>query len=200
MVAGADAAPAGARCSTGSRRAPAGRLTAVTGRSGAGKTTLLRLLAGLDVADAGEVLFDGATARSTPSSWRRCAAPDRLSGPGAGAGRLPQRGGERRAGAHLRGSPRGRGRARDAARGLGLAERARQRVARLSAGEAQRVALARALASARGLLIVDEPTSRLDQANARGRRAARAAAADGQTVICATHDPQVIATPTTWLL
>ena len=34
----------------------------------------------------------------------------------------------------------------------GLADRARQRVHRLSAGEAQRLALARALASARGLL------------------------------------------------
>ena len=49
----------------------------------------------------------------------------------------------------------------------GLADRARQRVHRLSAGEAQRLALARALASARGLLIVDEPTSRQDENNAR---------------------------------
>ena len=47
------------------------------------------------------------------------------------------------------------------------ADRTRQRVHRLSAGEAQRLALARALAGARGLLIVDEPTSRQDEANAR---------------------------------
>ena len=33
---------------------------------------------------------------------------------------------------------------------------------RLSAGEAQRVALARALSCAGGLLVCDEPTSRLD--------------------------------------
>ena len=65
---------------------------------------------------------------------------------------------------------------------------------RLSAGEAQRLALARALASARGLLIVDEPTSRQDESNARVVAALLAAAAhtDGQTVICATHDPTVI--------
>ena len=76
----------------------------------------------------------------------------------------------------------------------GLADRARQRVHRLSAGEAQRLALARALASARGLLIVDEPTSRQDENNARAVAALLAAAAheDGQTVICATHDPAVI--------
>ena len=77
---------------------------------------------------------------------------------------------------------------------VGLADRARQRVSRLSAGEAQRVALARALASARGLLIVDEPTSRLDESNAVrvADLLAGAAAEDGQTVICATHDPELI--------
>ena len=77
----------------------------------------------------------------------------------------------------------------------GLADRARQRVHRLSAGEAQRLALARALASARGLLIVDEPTSRQDENNARAIAALLSAAAaheEGQTVICATHDPAVI--------
>jgi len=77
---------------------------------------------------------------------------------------------------------------------VGLAERARQRVHRLSAGEAQRVALARALASARGLLIVDEPTSRLDESNATivADLLADAAREEGQTVICATHDQRVI--------
>jgi len=67
-------------------------------------------------------------------------------------------------------------------------------VERLSAGEAQRVALARALACADGLLIVDEPTSRLDEETAAAVAALLAAAAeqDGHTVICATHDVPVI--------
>ena len=78
---------------------------------------------------------------------------------------------------------------------VGLAERAGQRVNRLSAGESQRVALARALACARGLLILDEPTSRLDEPAAVrvGELLEVAVRRRGHTVIAATHDEQLIA-------
>jgi peptide/nickel transport system ATP-binding protein len=175
-----------------------GRMTVVSGRSGAGKTTLLGLIGGLGRADHGEVLIDG----SSLGGWdaERLAALRR-----ARIGYLPQeptpigflsaeenvvlalrlRGWDPSAAAE---------RAAVALVRVGLADRARQRVFRLSAGEAQRVALARALASARGLLIVDEPTSRLDESNAArvAELLVEAAAADRQTVICATHDPELI--------
>jgi ABC-type lipoprotein export system ATPase subunit len=179
------------------RRFAPGRMTAVVGRSGAGKTTLLELLGGLVAPDAGEVLLDGRVLG--PGSERRAAERR------ARIGYLPQepvpvgflsatenialaltvRGCERVEAART---------ARAALERVGLGERSEQRVERLSAGEAQRVALARALACANGVLIVDEPTSRLDEETAGvvADLLADAAEQDGHTVICATHDVAVI--------
>ena len=175
-----------------------GRVTAITGRSGVGKTTLLKLVAGLDRPSSGQVMVDGYSLGDCDAehlaSLRR-ELIGYLSQEPAPIGFLSTqenavlilriRGWE--AGAATE-------RAAEALTRAGLADRIGQRVHRLSAGEAQRLALARALASARGLLIVDEPTSRQDESNARlvGALLAAAAHEEGQTVICATHDPAVI--------
>jgi len=175
-----------------------GRMTAITGRSGAGKTTLLKLVAGLGRPSSGQVMLDGHSLGDRNGEQLASLRRERI-------GYLPQEPvpiGFLSAEEHAVLVLRIRGwdtdaaveRAAQALTRAGLADRARQRAYRLSAGEAQRLALARALASARGLLIVDEPTSRQDENNARAVAALLAAAAheDGQTVICATHDPAVI--------
>jgi ABC-type lipoprotein export system ATPase subunit len=172
------------------------QLTVVAGRSGSGKTTLLRLIAGLDRPDAGEVLID---AQSLTGQDREELARLRRRR----IGYMPQEPGTVDflsarenvvLGLRLR-SVEPAGAARTATKlltALGLAERADQRVHRLSAGEVQRVALARAMATARGLLILDEPTSRLDEHSAElVARLIGRAASSGQTVICATHDPRL---------
>jgi ABC-type lipoprotein export system ATPase subunit len=60
----------------------------------------------------------------------------------------------------------------------------------LSAGERERVAIARALVADVALLLVDEPTARLDEENVElvGQLLARAAHERGVAVVCATHD------------
>jgi putative ABC transport system ATP-binding protein len=84
--------------------------------------------------------------------------------------------------------------AREALAAVGLSERSGQRVSRLSAGEQVRVAIARALAVRPALLLVDEPTARLDQANALrlATLLTTLARESGAAVVCATHDPVVI--------
>jgi peptide/nickel transport system ATP-binding protein len=175
-----------------------GRMTAITGRSGAGKTTLLKLVAGLDRPSSGQVTLDGDPLGDRNGEQLASLRRERigyLSQEPAPVGFLSA---EENAVLVLRirgwDADAAAERAATALTRAGLADRARQRVYRLSAGEAQRLALARALASARGLLIVDEPTSRQDENNARAVAALLAAAAheEGQTVICATHDPAVI--------
>jgi ABC-type lipoprotein export system ATPase subunit len=175
-----------------------GRMTAITGRSGAGKTTLLKLVAGLDCPSSGQVLLDGHPLGDHDGEQLASLRRQRigyLSQEPAPIGFLSAAENAVLA-LRIRGWDAGAAaeRAALALTRAGLADRARQRVHRLSAGEAQRLALARALASARGLLIVDEPTSRQDENNAQAVAALLLAAAheEGQTVICATHDPTVI--------
>ena len=166
-----------------------GTFTAVTGRSGSGKSTLLRILAGLERPDAGEVHVGGT---ALGGLGRDALAAVRARTVGV-VGQEPQLAPFLTAAeqVELFAPP-------DAARtwlhAVGLDERADQRISRLSAGERQRVAIARALAGGRGLLLVDEPTSRLDEANAAAiaQLLARAAREHGATVVCATHDPVVI--------
>ena len=170
-----------------------GRLTAVTGPSGSGKTTLLHLLAGLDLPDGGRVLVGGAEVQSLDRAARAELRRREIALVPQQSGLIPFL--SARENVELGQAIRGlSGDAHEALAAVGLAERAGQRVSRLSAGEQVRVAVARALAARPSLLLVDEPTARLDQANALrlATLLSTLARETGAAVVCASHDPVVI--------
>jgi len=174
------------------------RFTVVTGPSGSGKSTLLNLIAGLELPSEGEVVVLGEVISSLDRAARAALRRTQLGVIGQDAGLVPFLSARENVELTLatRGLPRAdaAAAANEALVSVGLAELAGQRVARLSMGERQRVAIARAVAARPKLLLADEPTARLDAANALeiGALLSRLVAERGTTIVCATHDPLVI--------
>ena len=173
-----------------------GELLAIMGVSGSGKTTVLRVVAGLDPIAAGTIdvggvrLAPGHTPRGhTRRDLHRSVgivfqfhhlfshmnALDNVS----------------LAPIHVLRRPRAEAvrRARELLDLLGVGGRAEAMPHELSGGEAQRVAIARALAVDPPVLLMDEPTASLDRARRDDlARTLTQLAAQGRTVIVATHD------------
>jgi energy-coupling factor transport system ATP-binding protein len=169
-------------------------LTAVTGPSGSGKTTLLHILAGLELPDSGLVTVLGENVSRLDRAGRADFRRDHIGYIGQQAGLVPALSARENVelALALRGLPPDA--ASETLVAVGLEDRIEQRVSRLSTGERGRVAIARALAPRPELLLADEPTSRLDQANAIavGTLFVRLAREYGTAVVCATHDPLLI--------
>lgn len=158
------------------------RITAVAGPSGSGKTTLLRLINRLSVPDSGVVRYGGAdVAELDPLELRRRVGMV-FQRPTAFPGTVRDNLAEA--------APDADGTyataLRQAALDLDLIDRD---TARLSGGELQRVCLARTLVTAPETLLLDEPTSSLDDDAARVfESATRALVEGGTTIVWVTHD------------
>lgn len=166
-----------------------GEFVCVLGRSGCGKTTLLRLIAGLERAQAGEILVGGRRVNA-PGTDRALVFQNDALFPWMSARRnvafaarqahpeLTRRQADARAEALL-------------AR-VGLAEDAGRYPSALSGGMRQRAALARALAMDAEVLLLDEPFAALDACSrAQARALLLRLWIEGEwrrTVIMVTHD------------
>jgi sulfate/thiosulfate transport system ATP-binding protein len=141
-----------------------GELLALLGPSGSGKTTLLRIIAGLEIADAGQVTFSGedvteksAYARKAGFVFQAYALFQHMTvfeNIAFGLRVLPRK---RRPDAEAIGK-----RVTDLLRLIQLEGYEKRLPSQLSGGQRQRVALARALAVEPRVLLLDEPFGALD--------------------------------------
>ncbi len=177
-----------------------GEFVALVGRSGSGKSTLLQIAAGLDQPSAGSAWIAGERLAGL-SEDERSRLRRRHLGMVFQAGNLldyltaVQN-------VALAGRLAGRADADSRARvllgELGLAARWDHRPAALSGGEQQRVAVAIALAHEPALVLADEPTGELDQANQTLvlDQLDRSRSRQGAALLVVTHSKEVAARAT----
>ncbi|MGH2766512.1 MAG: metal ABC transporter ATP-binding protein [Actinomycetota bacterium] len=169
-------------------RVDRGQLIVLTGPNGSGKSTLIKLVVGLLSPDAGQVLVLDRPA-SGPQARRSIGyapqgSPGRLVLP-VSVTEVVESGlvsGWRRDAA--------RGEVGDALDAVGMTELAAECVFELSGGQQQRAVIARALVGDRPVLILDEPTTGIDQAfRPRLVKELRRRADGGAAVVVVSHDP-----------
>jgi putative ABC transport system ATP-binding protein len=141
-----------------------GETLAVTGASGSGKSTLLGLLAGLDLASAGEVYLFGERLDALDEDARARLRAGRVGFVFQSFQLLPALTALENVLLPLELAGRADAQTRAAywLERVGLAARARHTPRQLSGGEQQRVAIARAFAADPEIVFADEPTGNLD--------------------------------------
>jgi len=137
-----------------------GQILCLLGSSGCGKTTLLRMIAGLEIPDAGTIVFDDQNLANVPPHKRDFGLmfqefalfPHKNVGQNVAFGLQMKKDIDTKT------------RVQEMLKLVGLTGFAARDVNSLSGGERQRVALARSLAPNPRLLMLDEPLGSLDRA------------------------------------
>ena len=175
-----------------------GTFCAVMGPSGCGKSTLLHILCGIETADEGSCMVNGtdlgALKEKQLARYRNQEIGVVFQGFYLDESRSLRDNVAMVLGyAGVGSRERGR-RADELLARVGLKGKEKKRPSQVSGGEQQRAAIARAIANQPRILLADEPTGNLDEANTQNVLALfEGLHRDGMTILMVTHDPEVAA-------
>ncbi|MDR0388058.1 MAG: ABC transporter ATP-binding protein [Treponema sp.] len=170
-----------------------GEWLAIMGPSGSGKTTMMNIIGCMDKPSAGQVILDGVNISRESARNLTAIRRDKI-------GLIFQQfhlvnyltALENVMVAQYYHSMPDEKEALEALERVGLAARAGHLPSQLSGGEQQRVCIARALINYPMLILADEPTGNLDEANENiVIDIFKKLHAEGSTIIVVTHDPEV---------
>lgn len=171
----------------------AGEWVALMGPSGSGKTTLINILGGLDTLTSGRVVVDNVDLAKRNENQLVRYRSEKVGFVFQQFHLVPYLSAlENVMLAQYFHSITDEKQAEEALRRVGLGDRLTHLPAQLSGGEQQRVAIARALINQPKLILADEPTGNLDEANeAIVIDIFRALHHAGHTILMVTHDPDI---------
>ncbi|MGM9837869.1 MAG: ABC transporter ATP-binding protein [Paludibacteraceae bacterium] len=174
-----------------------GEIVSIVGKSGAGKTTLLQIIGTLDKPDSGNVIINGTDVFSLKEKELAQFRNQHIGFIFQFHQLLPEFtalenvmipaliGKQKKNDAKIR--------AEKLLTDLGLGDRMHHKPNELSGGEKQRVAAARALIMSPSVILADEPSGSLDEANKQelNRLLLQLREKYGQTIIIVTHDKEL---------
>jgi putative ABC transport system ATP-binding protein len=171
----------------------AGEWVALMGPSGSGKTTLINILGGLDTLTSGRVVVDGVDLSKLSENHLVRYRAEKVGFVFQQFHLVPYLNAlENVMLAQYFHSVTDEKQAEEALRRVGMADRLEHLPAQLSGGEQQRVAIARALINQPKIILADEPTGNLDEANEEiVIQIFRELHKAGHTIIMVTHDPDI---------
>jgi putative ABC transport system ATP-binding protein len=171
----------------------AGEWIAIMGPSGSGKTTLINILGGLDRPTSGRAIVDGVNVGTLGERELTRYRAEKIGFVFQGFYLVPYLSAvENVMLAQYFHSTADEAEAAEALVRVGLGDRLEHLPSQLSGGEQQRVALARALINHPKLILADEPTGNLDEANEQiVLDLLRELHRSGHTILLVTHSPEI---------